>query len=90
MSGPGRARSTRLLPQPPSDRAGRGAERVCQLTKPQPTLGPSMVASSSFQTQSLPLLHLTSLRCPDMPVIFLDIGFHLPETLAFRDRWRAT
>lgn len=45
----------------------------------------SIVASSSFQTQSVPLLHLISRHTPDMPVLFLDTGFHFPETLAFRD-----
>ncbi len=49
------------------------------------TLGPAVVVSSSFQTQSLPLLHLVSLVCPSMPIIFIDTGFHFPETLAFRD-----
>ncbi len=46
---------------------------------------PRIVASSSFQTQSLPLLHLISRACPELPIIFLDTGFHFPETLAFRD-----
>lgn len=49
------------------------------------TFGPKVAASSSFQTQSVPLLHLISRICPQMPVIFLDTGFHFPETLAFRD-----
>jgi phosphoadenosine phosphosulfate reductase len=49
------------------------------------TFGPKVAASSSFQTQSVPLLHLISQICPDMPVIFLDTGFHFPETLKFRD-----
>lgn len=42
--------------------------------------------SSSFQGQSLPLLHIVSRVAPRIPVIFLDTGFHFPETLAFRDR----
>jgi phosphoadenosine phosphosulfate reductase len=49
------------------------------------TFGPDIAASSSFQTQSVPLLHLISQICPDMPVIFLDTELHFPETLAFRD-----
>lgn len=49
------------------------------------TLGPNVAASSSFQTQSVPLLHLISETCPEMPIIFLDTGFHFPETLRFRD-----
>jgi len=53
------------------------------------TFGSRVAASSSFQTQSLPLLHLISQVCPRMPVIFLDTGFHFPETLAFRDELQA-
>jgi phosphoadenosine phosphosulfate reductase len=53
------------------------------------TFGPQVVASSSFQTQSMPLLHLISQVCPEMPVIFIDTGFHFLETLAFRDELQA-
>lgn len=42
-------------------------------------------ASSSFQTHSIPMLHLISKLQPDIPVYFLDTGFHFPETLVFRD-----
>lgn len=48
--------------------------------------GGRIAASSSFQTQSVPLLHMISRVTPDLPVVFLDTGFHFPETLAFRDR----
>lgn len=51
--------------------------------------GPQVVASSSFQTQSVPLLHIISQVCPEMPVIFIDTGFHFLETLAFRDELQA-
>jgi phosphoadenosine phosphosulfate reductase len=47
--------------------------------------GKSLFASSSFQTHSLPLLHLLSRFSPETPVYFLDTGFHFPETLAFRE-----
>ncbi len=49
------------------------------------TFAPAVAASSSFQTQSVPLLHMISRVCPELPVIFVDTGFHFPETLAFRD-----
>lgn len=45
-----------------------------------------VAASSSFQTQSLPLLHVISRTVPEMPVLFLDTGFHFRETLEFRDQ----
>jgi len=53
------------------------------------TFAPAVALSSSFQTQSVPLLHIVSQVCPEMPVLFLDTGFHFPETLAFRDALQA-
>ncbi len=53
------------------------------------TFAPDIAASSSFQTQSVPLLHIISRVCPELPIIFIDTGYHFPETLAFRDELRA-
>lgn len=50
------------------------------------TFWPDIAVSSSFQTQSLPLLHMVSQVAPQLPILFLDTGFHFPETLAFRDK----
>ncbi|MCB9140029.1 MAG: phosphoadenylyl-sulfate reductase [Caldilineaceae bacterium] len=50
------------------------------------TFPSDMAATSSFQTQSMPLLHMISLVAPDLPIFFLDTTFHFPETLFFRDR----
>jgi phosphoadenosine phosphosulfate reductase len=47
---------------------------------------PVIASTSSFQTQSLPLLYIISQIAPEMPIFFLDTGFHFPETLAFRDQ----
>ncbi len=49
-------------------------------------LGPAIAATSSFQSQSLPLLHMIGQAVPQMPVYFLDTGFHFPETIEYRDR----
>lgn len=46
--------------------------------------GRRMFATSSFQTNSVVLLHLLSEHAPGMPVYFLDTGYHFPETHAFR------
>ena len=46
----------------------------------------AIASTSSFQTQSLPLLHIISQVAPEMPIFFLDTGFHFPETLTFRDQ----
>ena len=45
-----------------------------------------LAITSSLQTQSVPLLHLVSRICPNVPVLFLDTGFHFPETIAFKDQ----
>lgn len=45
-----------------------------------------VVATSSFQTQSVPFLHLLSRYLPEVPILFLDTGFHFPETLVYRDQ----
>lgn len=50
------------------------------------TFGPEIALSSSFQTQSIPLLHMASRETPEMPVLFLNTGFHFQETLVFRER----
>ena len=46
--------------------------------------GLTTFVSSSFQTHSLPLLHIISRFAPETPVYFLNTGFHFPETMAFR------
>jgi phosphoadenosine phosphosulfate reductase len=45
-----------------------------------------MTMSSSFQSHSIPLLHMISRFAPEVEVIFLDTGFHFPETILFRDQ----
>lgn len=44
-----------------------------------------LFASSSFQTHSLPMLHLIGRFAPETPILFINTGFHFPETLLFRD-----
>ncbi|WP_026463189.1 phosphoadenylyl-sulfate reductase [Adhaeribacter aquaticus] len=46
--------------------------------------GLKVFASSSLQTNSMPLLHIISRVAPDVPVYFLNTGYHFPETLSFR------
>jgi phosphoadenosine phosphosulfate reductase len=40
----------------------------------------------SFQAEDVLLLHLTRELRPDIPVLFLDTGYHFAETYAYRDR----
>lgn len=50
------------------------------------TFAPEIAMSSSFQTQSLPLLHMVKRIYPDIRVFFLDTGLHFWETLIFRQQ----
>lgn len=45
----------------------------------------SIYATSSFQTQSVPLLHLLSEFYNDVEILFIDTGFLFPETYEFKD-----
>ena len=45
---------------------------------------PRFVVTSSFGADSAVLLHLASKVCPEVPVLFLDTGFHFDETITFR------
>lgn len=47
--------------------------------------GERMFATTSFQTHSVPLLHILSQVCPAMPVHYIDTGYLFVETLRFRD-----
>ncbi|MGB3618831.1 MAG: phosphoadenylyl-sulfate reductase [Catalinimonas sp.] len=51
--------------------------------------GRHVFATSSFQTYSVPLLHILSKLEVPVPVYFLDTGYHFPETLRFRDELAA-
>lgn len=41
--------------------------------------------TSSFQTHSIPLLHILSNANVDVDVLFINTGFHFPETVSFKD-----
>ncbi len=47
--------------------------------------GLKLFATSSFQTYSIPMLHILSRIDPGIPVYFLNTGYHFPETLRFKE-----
>ena len=47
---------------------------------------PQIAMSSSFQTQSMPLLHMATRIRRDLLIFFLDTGYHFWDTLAFREK----
>lgn len=47
--------------------------------------GKSVFTTSSFQSHSLVLLHILSRIDKNIPVYFINTGYHFPETIKFRD-----
>jgi phosphoadenosine phosphosulfate reductase len=43
----------------------------------------------SFQTECMAIVDLVIAHQPDIPVLFLETGYHFPETYAYRDRMTA-
>ncbi len=50
--------------------------------------GEGLVIGSSFGKDGLVILDIARKQRPDIPVLFLETGYHFPETLAFRDQLR--
>ncbi len=50
------------------------------------TFWPQIALSSSFQTQSMALLHMATQIRRDVLIFFLDTGYHFWDTLIFRER----
>jgi phosphoadenosine phosphosulfate reductase len=75
-----------------------GGEDVARLTErfegasPQDVLRWAMIevgriaVASSFQTEGTCVLHMATRIRPEVPVLFLDTGFHFQETMAFKRR----
>jgi len=50
------------------------------------TFWPQIAMSSSFQTQSVPLLHMVSQINRNLLIYFIDTGYHFWETAIFREQ----
>jgi phosphoadenosine phosphosulfate reductase len=48
--------------------------------------GAPICLTSSFQTEDMVALHMLRKHLPDVPVIFLETGYHFKELIAYRDR----
>src|SRR2546428_13287902 len=42
--------------------------------------------TSSFQAEDMAVLHILRERIPDVPVLFLETGYHFAQTYEYRDR----
>ena len=45
--------------------------------------------TNSFQAEDMVVLHMVRQSLPDVPVVFLDTGYHFAEVYAYRDRMAA-
>lgn len=50
---------------------------------------PRLVMTSSFGAEGVVVIDHLSRVAPDIPIIYLDTGFHFPETEQFREQLRA-
>ena len=48
--------------------------------------GRDVCLTSSFQTEDMVVLHLLRKHLPDVPVIFLETGYHFPALVEYRDQ----
>src|SRR5262245_27920293 len=46
---------------------------------------PDPILTCSFQHDGVVLAHMLQDIAPEVPVVFINTGFHFPETLAYRD-----
>jgi len=53
------------------------------------SVAPSACLTCSFQAEDMAVLHLVREYAPEIPVVFLDTGYHFSETYAYRDRMTA-
>jgi len=49
----------------------------------------TLCITCSFQTEDMVVLHMIRQHIADVPVLFLDTGYHFAETYAYRDRMTA-
>ena len=61
-------------------------EQITQRIEDYKNGGKKLFVSSSFQTHSIPLLHIISRIDQTIPVMFINTGYLFPGTLKFRDQ----
>jgi phosphoadenosine phosphosulfate reductase len=66
----------------------RSAEKLIRHELEQ-TLG-DVCVTNSFQAEDMIVLHIVRRALPDVPVIFLDTGYHFAEVYEYRDRMART
>jgi len=65
------------------------ADEAREFLRTRLTRATGVCVTSSFQAEDMVVLHLVRDFVPDVPVVFLETGYHFPETLEYRDRMSA-
>ena len=65
------------------------ADEAREFLRARLTGATGICVTSSFQAEDMVVLHLVRDFVPDVPVVFLETGYHFPETLEYRDRMSA-
>lgn len=65
------------------------AEEALELIDDALQRDPAACITCSFQAEDIVVLHLLRQRLPNIPVLFLDTGYHFAEIYAYRDRLAA-
>jgi phosphoadenosine phosphosulfate reductase len=65
------------------------SERARELIREQLAENKPAAVTSSFQTECMVLVHMLIEQKPDIPVLFLDTGYHFAETYKYRDEMAA-
>ena len=74
------------LPQSPAEKAAAAQHLVAAELAAFPQ---DVVLTNSFQAEDMVLLHMARQLRPEIPVVFLDTGYHFAELLEYRDRMAA-
>ena len=61
-------------------------ELICKKVESYLIAGKDIFATSSFQTHSIPLLHILSQIDKRIPIYYLNTGYLFPETIIFKDK----
>jgi phosphoadenosine phosphosulfate reductase len=81
-----------LLPSATIDEANERFERAAPMDVVRWALEESelerVALASAFQAEGTCVMHMATRILPDIPILFLETGFHFRETLEFRDELR--
>src|ERR1041385_5154164 len=64
-------------------------EQARQLISEMLSASAAPCITSSFQSECVVLVHMLLAQKPQIPVLFLETGYHFPETIEYRDRLAA-